>query len=308
MADRDGQRARDTAKTFAIPTSYDDADQMMAREALDFVDIVTTPDSHVALVRSSLQHGLHTICQKPLTPDFDQAKTLVAEVGHMDASLTVHENFRWRPAMRVAKSQIAALGKPFFCRISLRSGHDVLANQPFLARQSRFIMLDLGIHLVDLSRFFLGEFDRVSAVTQQINPTIAGEDSATILLRGVDATACVVDMSYASTPAREPFPEVRLEIEGTGGSLDVIPGKGVFRTLSADMPQRCNVPDPEWSLPEAKIASAAVYGFQRNWIDCLRDEIEPETSARRNLRSLYMIAAAYDAARDGHTVHLDENQ
>ena len=163
-------------------------------------------------------------------------------------------------------------------------------------------MLDLGVRLLDLARYFLGEFDRVGAVTQRVNPAISGEDSATILLRGVGGAACVVEMSYASTPAKELFPEVRIEIEGPEGSLEVIPGEGVFRKLGTGKIERCSVPDPVWALPEAKVASAAVHAFQRNWIDCVRNGSEPETSARQNLRTLELVDAAYAAARDGCVV------
>ncbi len=49
-----------------------------------------------------------------------------------------------------------AIGKPVFGRISFRSGYDVYAGQPYLAEGERFIIEDLGIHILDIARAFFG--------------------------------------------------------------------------------------------------------------------------------------------------------
>jgi predicted dehydrogenase len=74
-------------------------------------------------------------------------------------SFTVHENFRFQRPMREVAGLLrdGSIGEPFFARISFRTPYDVFANQPYLATEERFIILDLGIHLLDLARCFMGD-------------------------------------------------------------------------------------------------------------------------------------------------------
>ena len=75
-----------------------------------------------------------------------------------------------------------AIGEPFWGRVSFRSGFDVYAAQPYLATDERFIIQDLGIRILDVARFLLGDVARLAATTRRVNPGIRAEDVATMLL------------------------------------------------------------------------------------------------------------------------------
>ncbi len=66
------------------------------------------------------------------------------------------------------------IGEPFFGRISFRSGYDVFSGQPYLAEGKRFIIEDLGIHILDIARFLLGDVATLTARTQRVNPDDQG--------------------------------------------------------------------------------------------------------------------------------------
>jgi predicted dehydrogenase len=69
--------------------------------------------------------------------------------------MMVHENFRWQSALRRVQAELAsgAIGEPFWGRVSFRSAFDVYAAQPYLATDERFIIQDLGIHILDVARW-----------------------------------------------------------------------------------------------------------------------------------------------------------
>ena len=75
----------------------------------------------------------------------------------------VHENFRFQTPILAVREVLArgTIGRPFFARISWRTGYDVYASQPYLAAEERFIILDLVIHLLDVARCLFGEVERV---------------------------------------------------------------------------------------------------------------------------------------------------
>jgi predicted dehydrogenase len=79
----------------------------------------------------------------------------------------VHENFRWQTPIQAVHRAIAegAIGTPFWGRFSFRSAFDVYRAQPYLAEGERFIIEDLGIHILDVARFVLGDARVVGSST-----------------------------------------------------------------------------------------------------------------------------------------------
>ncbi len=203
---------------------------------------------------------------------------------------------------------MAAIGRPFWGRVSFRSGFDVYAAQPYLATDARFIIQDLGIHILDVARFLFGDVATLTATTQRVNQGIRGEDVATMLLAHESGVTSVVDCSYASRLPRENFPETLLEIEGEDGSLRLDAGYGLsvcaggaVRVIDAAPPLLSWAERPWHNIQES------VLSIERHFADCLRQGREPETSGADNLKTLALVYAAYDsAANGGRTIAMAE--
>lgn len=302
--DLDLSRARTMASRHDIAGAYADAAEMLASEEVDFVDVVTRPDSHRPLVELAAEHGLHVICQKPLAPSLDDARAAVEACANV--TFMVHENFRWQHPMRALKQAAAEIGEMFFGRIHFRSAFDVYANQPYLARDERFIVYDLGVHLLDLARFFFGEIETLYCVTQRVNPAIRAEDVATMLLRARSGATVVVDLSYASKLDEETFPQTLVHLEGTEGTAVLSAGYDLAVTTPEGTTHRA-VPPPAhaWSLPPSEAVHDSILNIQRHWVNCLREGRQPETSGRDNLRTLALVFGAYASASTRKPVQID---
>ncbi|HET9068404.1 MAG TPA: Gfo/Idh/MocA family oxidoreductase [Amaricoccus sp.] len=300
LCDRDPERLARAAEAFGIARTYADAAEMLDGERLDFVDIATTVATHRPLVELAAGAGAHVICQKPFASSMADARAMVAAADAAGRTLMVHENFRWQSAIRRAREEMAAIGRPFWGRVSFRSGFDVYAGQPYLATEERFIIQDLGIHVLDVARFLFGEVATLSARTERVNPRVRGEDVATMLLGHEGGVTSVVDCSYASRLPRENFPETLLEIEGADGSLRLDAGYrltvhagGETRVIDASPPVLPWAERPWHNVQESVLA------IERHFVACLRDGREPDTSGADNLRTLALVEAAYDSASDG---------
>jgi D-apiose dehydrogenase len=198
VCDLDETKAQQAATDYSIAAVYTDARQMMREAQLDFVDIVTTPESHRFLVELAAEHRLHTICQKPFAPSMADARAMVAACEQAGVQLMVHENFRWQYPMQLVREHSDTIGDLFFGRIEFRTTFDIYAVQPYLATDEHFIIYDLGIHLLDLARYFIGEVASLMCHTQRVNPKIKGEDVATIMLKMTSGATCLLTASYAS--------------------------------------------------------------------------------------------------------------
>src|SRR5690606_10067820 len=167
------------------------------------------------------RRGLDVVCQKPLAPSFGEAKQLVDFATRSGARLFVNENFRWQAPLRRVRALMAdgVIGDVFKARISFCSAFPVFENQPFLAQLDRFILTDIGSHVLDICRFLLGEVETLYCRTARVSPGIRGEDVATVLMHMRSGAHCIAEMSYASIREREVFPQTLLLIEGAAGSI-----------------------------------------------------------------------------------------
>lgn len=103
--------------------------------------------------------------------------------------------------------------------------------------------MDIGVHVLDLARFFLGEAGEVFCRTNSIKPGIAGEDMATVMLQHESGITSVNDFTYESRQTPEVFPQTLLHIEGTAGSIHMAPDYHMVVTTSAGT--RIDRPVPE---------------------------------------------------------------
>jgi predicted dehydrogenase len=299
ICDRDPVRLQAVGDQFGIARRYTDARAMLEAEALDFVDIATTVESHRALVELATGHGLPTICQKPFAPTLADAKAMVAAARQAGVPLMVHENFRWQSPIRAVKAILDSgeIGTPFFGRVSFRSGYDVYAGQPYLARVERFIVDDLGVHVLDVARYLFGEVACLTARTTQVNPDIAGEDTATILLDHESGVTTVVDCSYSSKRPVEQFPQTVLEIDGSEGSVRLEAGyRLTLRGRSGIAEKDLSPPVLPWASKPWHNVQESVASIQQHWVDCLRQGRPPATSGEDNLKTFALVEATYAAA------------
>ena len=227
VCDLDVGKARSAAERHGARTAYGDAAEMFADESLDFVDIATTMELHAKLIDLAARRGVPV----------DRAEAARPELGgvrsrrRMHAALAgvpfmVHENTRFLTPVRRARDVIisGAIGKPTWARVSFRTGHNIYGKQPYLAEVDQFVILDLGVHMLDVARFLMGEATRLYCQAQSVKPGIRGEDMATILLHHSSGASSVVECSYASPIHPDPFPQLSLEVEGSAGSLRLSPG------------------------------------------------------------------------------------
>jgi predicted dehydrogenase len=307
LCDRDPERLAGAGRDFGIERQYAEAEAMFAKERLDFVDIATTLPSHRPLVELAARHRVPVICQKPFAATMTDGRAMVAACEAAGVPLMVHENFRWQAPIRAVRQIIDSgrIGEVFWGRISFRSAYDVFSGQPYLATGERFIIEDLGIHILDIARFLFGDATRLTARTRRVNPAIRGEDVATMLLDHESGVTSVVDCSYATRLAEEPFPQTLIEIDGSRGTLRL--GQD-FRMIVTDPAgsEVLNVAPSirSWMQPPWHLIQESVFAIQQHWALCLTEGREPATSGRDNLKTLALVEAAYRSARSGDAVPL----
>lgn len=301
-------KAEALAREFGVPAVYDDGGELLARERLDFIDVITDVGTHGHFVRLAAAAGLPVICQKPMATSLAEAEGMVAACREAGVPFFVHENWRWQTPIRELRRVLAGgeIGAPFRARIDMISGFPVFRQQPFLAEVEEFILADLGSHLLDVARFLFGEAETLYCQTGRVHPAIKGEDVATVMMKMGGGMTVLCEMAYAENHLeRECFPETLIFVEGERGSAEIGPDYWLrLTTADGTRARRCPPPRYSWALPDYNLVHASIVPCHADLLGALRGEGAAETTGEDNLKTARLVYAAYDSARDGRVVSL----
>ena len=81
VCDVNETRARETAERFGIPDAYSDTQELIAREDIDFVLVITPIEFHYPLAMAALRSGKHVYVQKTMATTYAEAREMV-ETAH----------------------------------------------------------------------------------------------------------------------------------------------------------------------------------------------------------------------------------
>jgi predicted dehydrogenase len=304
VCDLDNAKAEAAGAKFGAP-AFTDPKTMFDKIAIDLVDITTRMGSHQALAALAAERGIAAVVQKPFAPTWDEAVAIVDKAHKHKTWLAVHENFRFATSMRRVKAVIesGAIGVPNWARISFRTGYNVYKGQPYLAEEERLVILDVGIHVLDLARWLLGEVAHLSCETQKRKSSIRAEDTATMMLRHDSGAVSVVESTYEARRIPDSFPETLLEIEGPEGSIAVSHGERmVVTTQGLFFEERISSPLLAWTSRPWHVSQEAVLHTNAHMLDAFRNGRPAETSGEDNLKTYALVEAAYEAAARGLAV------
>ena len=234
----DPDRSRSFAQGLGIAPErrYADWQEFFAREAgrldgVEVVAIVTPNNSHHAIAKVCLEHGIHVICDKPLTTELDQAEELAELVQRTGLIFGLTHNYTGYPMVRHARAMVAAgeLGDVRLVQVEHASGwaatlleaeghkQAVWRTTPAIAGKSS-VVGDLGTHAHNLARFITGlEVAEISAELSTVVPGRRVDDNAHILLRFENGAK---GMLWASMVATGNTHGLRIRVYGSDGSIE----------------------------------------------------------------------------------------
>ena len=310
VCDQSLEKAQNRANQLGVPNAYADARQLFDRHALDFVDIVSTVESHVPLAALAMQRGVAAICQKPLAESVEAARELCRQSHALQVPLMVQENWRWQAPIRRLKAilDLEDFGPLVRARIDFANSFPVFDNQPALKALKQFILADIGTHILDVSRFLFGEAEELYCQTRQMRSDIAGEDVATVMLRKQSGLTVTCNMSYASRWELDRFPQTMIAVEGTRGGVSL--GTDYTICIYDDRGEhREHIPLPkyDWVNPAYELVHTSMVDCHRNLLAGLRGEEPAETTGDDNLKTLELVYAAYASAEQQGSVRIDHS-
>lgn len=283
---------------------------LVACPEIDAVVVATFNAALADVASAALDAGKHVLCEKPFGCNATEALRLLETASRTDRVVKVGFTLRHHEAVARAHALVeeGAIGTPVAVRAAYghggRPGYDrEWRGDPALAGGGE--LLDQGVHLVDLSRWFLGDFARVSGAVGtwvwQVEPL---EDNGFALLQTADGRVATLHTSW--TQWRNLF---RLEVLGTDGLVTVggLGGSyGPETLVHARRRPEGGAPDErQWAFETGELAWIAEW---EEFAGAVRDGREPLGSASDGYEAARLVDAIYESARSGETVRLGEVQ
>jgi predicted dehydrogenase len=309
LYNRTKSKADELAKRFNIARVYDDAEDLLRCEMLDFIDIITDVDTHEKFTLLGAKYGVDVICQKPLAPSYEAAKRMIKATKDAGVRFYVHENYRWQPQFRRVKEILDSgiIGKAFRCETAFITAFPLFETQPFLAELEEFALTDQGSHQFDVLRYLFGEAETIYCEKQTVNPTIKGEDVTTSILKMKNGVVCIQKISFSSPLEKEIFPQTTLLIEGDKGSIrldgefeiSITSPKGTTKEI---VPMRAY----PWQTDRLKPEPPSIVDINQNILDDMLGKGKAENTGDDNFETVKLVWAGYKSANTGEVVRLNE--
>jgi predicted dehydrogenase len=302
-------KAERVAEKFGVPKVYGDPEELLQKEDLDFIDIITEVPAHAPLVHLAAKYKVPVICQKPMAPDYETAQKMVAVCQEAGIPFFVHENYRWQHPIRELKKVVdeGHIGRPFRGRFQfLHALEDfVWENQPLLKQLERLIIADQGSHQFDLARFFFGEARSIYCQHLRVRDDIAAEDVASVTLQ-MDQAICNVEMSFVTKVEWNHFPEELIYLEGPKGTLELAADFWIRLTTDAGTQiRRCPPPHYAWADPAYDVNHASMVPIHQDFLQAFRTGNPPENTGQDNLKTMRLVYTAYESAERNEVIVLD---
>jgi predicted dehydrogenase len=305
LQNRTRSKAEALAREFGIENVYDDPEELLDAESLDFLDIISAVETHHQYVVMAAERSLPVICQKPMSTSLASAVEMVRTCLAHDTPFFIHENWRWQSPIRDFKAVLSGetIGRVFRARIDYCNSFPVFENQPFLKDLSEFILTDIGSHILDTARFLFGEARSLYCLTERVHPDIRGEDVATVMMQMESGSTLTCNLSYASRTEHERFPETYIFVEGDRGSAELGPDFWI-RVTSEEGTWSKRYPPPRysWADPAYDVVHSSIYGCNENLLQALNGTATAETTGEDNLKTVRLVYGSYESARTGQVV------
>jgi len=166
-ADVNEATAKAAADKFNVPKTYTDYKEMLAKENLDAVSVATPNKFHKDPTVDALKAGVNVLCEKPLGMNADECRVMCATARDTGKILQVGLQSRFNGPSRWMKQYIDAgnMGDITFARAQALRRRGVPGWGVFINKelQGGGPLIDIGVHILDLTLFLMGYPKPVSA-------------------------------------------------------------------------------------------------------------------------------------------------
>ena len=313
------EHAAKVAHKFGIEHVAGDWRELIARDDIDLISVVTPPVTHMEMSLLALDGGKTVLCEKPMAMNAGEADAMRRRASEKNAFALIDHELRFLPARRKMREMLRSgqVGRLYHVKLTYRADSRANAERPWNwwsdLEQGGGVLGAIGSHVIDGFRWLLGVeishvfgrlathvTERPDQRTGQMRP-VTTDDEANLLLRFSDSeltkgTTGAVSLSMVESGRAEH----RLELFGSRGALMIEGGELWHSQTGAGEWSRIEVErgdlapgmhDNEWAR--------GFTAFSRAIIEALR-EGRSGVEGAATFEDGYRTQVVLDAARRSH--------
>src|SRR5256885_16056953 len=222
IAGRDQDAVGEAAKRYGYEYATADWRELVADDRIGLFDNGGPNILHGEATIAAAEAGKHVICEKPLGRDADESYEIWRRVAATGVKHLCAFNYRFVPAVRLARELIDAGELGEIRHFRWRYLHDwgdgpTLDTWRFHADEAGSGALgDLGAHVVDLARYLVGEFESVSGLVRTFLPGREVDDAIEAAVTFAGGAVGTIEATRLAFGRRNSF---QWELNGSKGSI-----------------------------------------------------------------------------------------
>lgn len=320
FCDIDAERVKLMAEKYGVEKTFTDMNEMLKLDEIDAVSVCTWNSAHAPCTIAALNAGKHVLCEKPMATSAKEAIEMKAAAEKNGKLLMIGFVRRFGNDCAILKDFIGAdyFGDIYYSKATyLRRNGNPGGWFGDKARSAGGPLIDLGVHVIDLVRYMLGNPQPVSVygVTFQklLNrPNIKAkkdynasstdkdavcdvEDLASALIRFDNGAVLAIEASFSLNIKKD---EGKIQLFGTKGGAKIDPELEMYTEINDYLA------DVQLATPTALSFEGLFANEINHFVSCIIDKAECKAPAQDGIDMMRILDAVYESASKGHEVIL----
>jgi predicted dehydrogenase len=303
--------------------------ELLERDDIQIINCCLPNFLHRDVVIDALESGKHVCCEKPLALNLKEANEIYEVAKNSGVKQQITFQNRFIPAVMRAKQLIdeGDIGEIFSIRgVHLHSSCVIQKSQAYSwkAESEKVgggVLVDLGSHIIDLTRYLIGEFKSVNGYVKNFtSPDKQTDDLALMSVEMMNGAIGTLEASKMATGAND---DLRIEIHGLKGAIRFnsmepnwleyydntdldkpIGGKKGFKKIDTiqKYPEPPGIPIPKFPVGWMRYHVACLHSFLRSIVD----DAETSPNFKDGLEVQRVIEATYISSNKKERVEISE--
>jgi len=284
VCDLDVARLTTTSERYGVERRYTDYKEMIDGEKLDAVYIIMPPHHLYDPVINCLKKGLDVFIEKPPGITLDQTRNMAVKAEKNGCKTMVAFNRRFIPLMRKVREVIEVHGPLIQC-IATFYKH-VLNHHPYYNGAVDILTCD-AVHAVDTLRWMGGEVQSLSSVISSFY--VDYENSFNAVLRFKNGASGLLITNWVAGKRVHTF-----EMHAKGISAFIDPDDRA-RIYADNKEEPHIITAVEAAGSDERFKYYGFYAENRHFIDCIKEDRQPETNFRDAEKTMELVKRIYEA-------------
>ncbi|WP_457791911.1 Gfo/Idh/MocA family protein [Anaeromassilibacillus sp. SJQ-5] len=320
FCDINEERLKEKGERHGVTRLYTDVKDMVAKEELDAVSVCTWNAAHAPCTIAALEAGLHVLCEKPMAMNVAEAEAMRDTAKRSGKLLMIGFVRRFGNDCAVVQDFIneGYFGDLYYAKATyLRRNGCPGGWFGDKSRSGGGPLIDLGVHVIDLVRYLMGnpkpvsvygatfqklgdrpgikKGDAYQSSTTEEKPVFDVEDMASVMIRFDNGAVLSIEASFSLNIEKD---EGKIELFGTKAGAKLDPELTLYSQQAGYM-------------TNTTIATGTALSFDglfeneiRHFVSCVEGGTACRAPAEDGVALMTILQAAYESAASGHEVVL----